>query len=191
MAGWKDKRKIMQRYDATAQGYNELYAEEQKAKYMAALKNLKVSDAKILDVGCGSGLFLQEVASQASIVVGIDISRKLLLKANQQAKAYPNAFALQADGDHLPFINGFFDVVFAFTVLQNMPQPAVALVEWKRVVKEKGSLVITALKKAFTLPAFMDLLEAAGFLVVSFVDDESLKCYVCVVVDTSKFASET
>ena len=65
------------------------------------------------------------------MVVGVDISRKLLLKAKEQARAFPNVFVLQADADHLPFKDGFFDDVFAFTVLQNMPNPNETLSELK------------------------------------------------------------
>ncbi len=182
MAGWKEKSTVMQRYDVTAEGYDELYAQEQKVKYDAALKNMKVAFGLVLDVGCGSGLFFQEVASQAEIVLGVDISHKLLLKAQKHAKVFGNVFVLQADADYLPFRNGLFDGVFAFTVLQNVPQPSETLLELKRVVRLSGRLVVTALKKAFTLPTFMDLLEAAGFTVVGFVDDDCLKCYVSVLV---------
>jgi ubiquinone/menaquinone biosynthesis C-methylase UbiE len=182
LAGWKEKRAIMQRYDATAEGYDELHSQEQKAKYNSALRNLEVTCRVVLDIGCGSGLFFQEVSSQAEIVVGIDISHKLLQKAKEHAKEFENVFVLQADADHLPFLNGSFNSVFAFTVLQNMPQPSETLLELKRIVSMDGRLVVTALKKAFALPAFMDLLEVAGFKVIEFVDDDALKCYVTVLV---------
>jgi ubiquinone/menaquinone biosynthesis C-methylase UbiE len=190
LTGWKDKRKVMQQYDLTAQMYDELYAEEQKAKYETALQNVAVSSTTVLDVGCGSGLFYREVASQASVVVGVDISRKLLMQAKVQADFFGNVFVLQADADHLPFQDGFFDAVFAFTVLQNMPKPAETLIELKRVTGQKGRLVVTALKKAFALHTFMDLVELAGFRVVSFVDDEALKCYVSVLA-LNKLKSDT
>ena len=74
MASWKDKRKVMQRYDLTAQMYDERYAEEQETKYRVSLENLNVTGCVVLDVGCGSGLFFSHVAAQASMVVGVDIS---------------------------------------------------------------------------------------------------------------------
>jgi hypothetical protein len=40
---------------------------------------------------------------------------------------------------------------------------------------------VTGLKKAFSLNAFRDVLEGAGLRVVSFVDNEDLKCYVAVL----------
>ena len=58
---------------------------------------------------------------------------------------------MQADADHLPFKEEFFDVVFAFTVLQNMPKPSETLDELKRVAKVGGRVVVTGLKKAFPL----------------------------------------
>ncbi len=190
MTGWKDKSKIMQRYNLTAEMYDERYSEEQKAKYDAALENVNVAGGRVLDVGCGSGLFFNEVASRADVVIGVDISRKLLLKAHVYAKVFRNVFVVQADADRLPLVEGFFDAIFAFTVLQNMPKPSETLNELKIAVKPEGKVIVTALKKAFTLAKFMDLLEAAGFKVVGFVDDEALKCYVS-ELEINRFASET
>ena len=89
--------------------------------------------------------------------MGVDISRELLLKAKEQASR-ENVFVLQADADHLPFREWFFEVVFAFTVLQNMPKPPETLVEFKRVAKLGGCVVVTGLKKAFSpAPSKMSL----------------------------------
>jgi ubiquinone/menaquinone biosynthesis C-methylase UbiE len=181
VTGWKDKRKVMQRYDLTAEMYDERYAEEQKAKYKKALENINAADGVVLDAGCGSGLFFSQVAAQAKIVVGVDVSRKLLFKAKEQASVLRNVFVLQADADHLPFRAAFFDATFAFTVLQNMPKPSETLAELNRVTKSGGRLVLTGLKKAFSLDGFMDVLEGAGLRMVSFADDEDLKCYVAVL----------
>jgi len=175
---------VMKRYDLTSQMYNQRYAEEQEAKYKAALEGLRSSinaDSAVLDVGCGTGLFFNHVAAQANIVVGVDISRKLLLKAKEQAGALQNVFVLQADADHLPFQDAFFDAVFAFTVLQNMPKPSETLNELKRVAKFGGRVVVTGLKKTFSLNTFMDVLESTGLRIVAFVDNENLKCYVAVL----------
>jgi ubiquinone/menaquinone biosynthesis C-methylase UbiE len=115
------------------------------------------------------------------MVVGVDISRKLLLKAKEQAGALQNVSVLQADADYLPFRDAFFDAVFAFTVLQNMPKPSETLNELKRVAKFGGRVVVTGLKKTFSLNTLMDVLESAGLRIVAFVDNEDLKCYVAVL----------
>jgi ubiquinone/menaquinone biosynthesis C-methylase UbiE len=171
----------MKRYDLTADMYEERYEEEQQAKYRVALENVNMGGGVVLDVGCGTGLFFSQVAAQGSTVVGADISRKLLLKAKDKAKKLSRVFVLQADADHLPFRESFFDAVFAFTILQNMPKPSETLGELKRVAKPSGSVVITGLKKAFPLEAFMDVLEGTSLRVASFLDIDDLKCYVAVL----------
>jgi ubiquinone/menaquinone biosynthesis C-methylase UbiE len=179
---WKEKQQIMQRYDTTAEGYNELHGEEQEAKYRVALQNLplKTTDA-VLDVGCGSGLLFPHVADKTAIAVGVDLSRELLKKAQTTAKKFPNTFIVQADADHLPFTDAVFGAVFSFTVLQNMPNPQKTLQEWKRVTKAGGNLVVTGLKKAFPLDKFLDVLEDSGLRLDCFVDEDDLKCYVAVL----------
>jgi malonyl-CoA O-methyltransferase len=181
LASWKVKRKIMQRYNVTSEMYDERYAQEQQRKYKKALENVDIDGKTVLDVGCGSGLFFKEVAAQASMVVGVDISRKLLIKAKEQSFAFSNVTVLQADADHLPFKNGLFSTVFSFTVLQNVPKPAETRIELKRVVKKSGWIVITGLKKAFSLTSFIDLLDASDMQMIAFVDDEAINCYVAVL----------
>jgi ubiquinone/menaquinone biosynthesis C-methylase UbiE len=179
----------MRRYDLTAEMYDERYIGEQKAKYDSAMANIKVDQATVLDVGCGSGLFFSQVARKAKIIVGVDISRKLLLQAREKGQFFRNVLVLQADADQLPFADASFDAVFAFTVLQNLPKPSRTLGEFKRVAKHDGRVVVTGLKKAFPLGKFMDLLEAAGFKLISFVDEEELKCYVAVLANTCTSAT--
>ena len=184
LSKWRRKRSVMRRYDATAQMYDVRYSEEQEAKYKAALTGLNVAGA-VLDVGCGTGLLFSHVAAQAEAVVGVDVSGKLLLQAKERAKSFRNAYVVQADADHLPFRNDYFAVVFAFTVLQNMPKPAETLLELKRAAKRNGAIVVTGLKKAFPLGSFEALLQQAGLSVVSIKDDAALKCYVAVSAQNS------
>jgi ubiquinone/menaquinone biosynthesis C-methylase UbiE len=176
---WNQKREIMRRYDVTARMYDERYAGEQAAKYQAALKQLEVHGS-VLDVGCGTGLFFSYVAAEAETMVGVDISRLLLLQARERARASCNVNLVQADADHLPFRDACFDVVSAFTVLQNMPNPLVTLCEFKRNVEGGGYLVVSGLKKAFSLEAFQVLLQKAGLQVVHIERADALKCYVAV-----------
>jgi malonyl-CoA O-methyltransferase len=178
---WRDKRKVMLSYNVTADSYDEQYTDEQRRKYRKALEKVDVTNNAVLDVGCGSGLFFKEVEAQAEMIVGVDVSHNLLLKAKERAKASQNTFVLQADADHLPFSNSLFGAVFAFTVFQNMPKPTETLRELKRVAKKSGSVVVTGLKKAFSLDKFMDIVNASGMETVVFVDEEAVNCYVAVL----------
>ena len=163
--------------------YDARYATEQEIKYKAALKRLSATrNSSALDVGCGTGLLFKHVAAEAQTVVGVDISRNLLLRAKESARDSRNVQLIQADADHMPFKENHFGVVFAFTVLQNMPKPLETLSEIKRVAKPEASLVVTGLKKVFSLKAFRTLLETAGLRLVSLEDADALKCYVAVAV---------
>ena len=170
----------MRRYDLTAEMYERRYTEEQKAKYKAALKTLNVTGKRVLDVGCGTGLLFSHVAAEAKTVVGVDVSIKLLRQAKKRAQEFRNVHLVQADADHMPFKNNHFNIVFAFTVLQNLPKPLETLREIKLNAQQTASIVVTGLKKVFSLEAFQELLRDAGLQVVSLKDDAPLKCYVAV-----------
>jgi ubiquinone/menaquinone biosynthesis C-methylase UbiE len=178
---WSQKRKIMRRYDLTARMYDTRYAEEQAAKYHAALKHLDIHDS-VLDVGCGTGLFFSHVVADAQNVVGVDISNSLLLQAKERTRTFFNVHLVQADADHLPFRDACFNVVLAFTVLQNMPKPLETLSELRRSAKRGAHVVASGLRKAFSLEAFKVLLHDAGLQVVSLEDAETLKCHVSVTI---------
>src|SRR4030067_3549747 len=122
MSSWNHKRMVRKRYDLTAGMYDARYAEEQEAKYHAALTSMKPTGL-VLDVGCGTVLLFSHIASEAENVVGVDISRNLLHQVKERVDKPRNVELVQADADHLPFKNGLFNAVFAFTVLQNMPKP--------------------------------------------------------------------
>jgi ubiquinone/menaquinone biosynthesis C-methylase UbiE len=183
LSSWSKKRSVANRYNITSTSYDEQYAQEQTAKYQTAQKTLNQSQYRIiLDVGCGSGLFFSHVADKAQTVVGVDFSRKLLLKAKTHAKQFSNVHVVQADADHLPFKTVLFDVIFAFTMLQNMPAPKKTLLEFKHQINRDGKLVVTGLKKAFALTAFLDLFEINELELFEFIDDPNLNCYIAVTV---------
>ncbi len=180
---WAKKRSVMRRYDATAWMYDARYAEEQEAKYNVALEPLKLDDGSfVLDVGCGSGLFFAHAAEKAATVVGVDASRQLLLLAKHRSKRYENTHLVLADNDHLPFKPGLFSHVFAFTVLQNMPNPAETLKEAQTVSKTDASFVVTGLKAVLSIDALKGILAVAGLQTTSFQNDDATSCHVLTCV---------
>jgi len=175
----------MRRYDLTAGMYDTRYAEEQEAKYKAALENVKPAGT-VLDVGCGTGLFFKHVVDETETVVGVDSSMKLLLEARKHARNWRRVHLVQADADHLPFNEDFFDVVLAFTVLQNMPKPLSTLKELWRVAKPEAHVIVTGLKKVFSPASLQEMLESAGLSQVSIIDENSLMCFVAFSLKCSK-----
>jgi len=180
MGEWNKKRRIMRRYDLTAHIYDIRYAEEQAAKIEAALKSVSVEDnSVVLDVGCGTGLLFNHVADKAETIVGLDISRKILLQAKERSGKFANVHLIWADADNLPFNNEVFSHVFAITLIQNMPNPAKTLNEVKRFTKNNAVIVVTGLKKKFPLENFERLLRKFGLNVIE-IKNANLKCYVAI-----------
>jgi len=180
MSGWKEKRKIMHRYDLTAHIYDMRYAEEQTAKIETVLKSVSIEKgALVLDVGCGTGLLFNYLADKAENIVGVDISRKTLLHAKNRSRKFANTHLVWADADNLPFKNSVFSHVFAVTLIQNMPNSLKTLDEIKRVAKEKAVIVVTGLKGKFSLEVFESLLRKFGLNVIE-IKSENLKCYVAI-----------
>lgn len=180
MAKWKTKRKIRRRYDQSASVYDLQYAEEQGAKIQAALNEVELQDGSlILDVGCGTGLLFHHIAESAALLVGLDFS-ELLKQANDRAKQLSNITLLQADADFLPFPDRIFDVIFAVTLLQNVPSPLDALSEIARVAQRHATIVVTGLKKEFSREDFVQLLERAKLEITILKTDEHLKGYIAI-----------
>jgi len=185
MSEWDKKREVMQRYDLTAHIYDMQYAEEQAAKIEAALKSLQIEkNSLVLDAGCGTGILFEYVADKAETTVGLDISRKILLQAKKRAKNFQKVHLVCADADNVPLKGNTFSHVFAFTLIQNMPDPVEALNEIERVAKENAVIVVTGLKKAFTLQGFEEFLRNAELNTVV-LKNEGLKCYVAVCTKLS------
>ena len=177
---WKMKKEDIRHYDRVAAVYDVQYREEQEVKYSAALDAARFSKRGcILDLGCGTGLFDEEVAKLGDFVIGVDHSAQMLKKAKQRHNDQ-RIFFLCADADNLPFAGETFEKTFSFTVLQNMPYPEKTVAEICRVSKRGSEVVLSVPKKAFTRSSFSRILTETGLSFVEFVDEEEFKDYIAV-----------
>jgi ubiquinone/menaquinone biosynthesis C-methylase UbiE len=180
MSDWTKKRKIMQRYDLTADIYDMRYAEEQTAKIRVALENVGLSGHDlVLDAGCGTGLLFEHVAGKTKAVVGLDISRKTLLQARERARSFLNVYLIMADADYMPLCGNVFNHAFAMTLIQNTPNPVETLNEIERVAEICATIVVTGLKRIYALERFREVVSEAGLEIVALYE-EGLQCYVAV-----------
>jgi SAM-dependent methyltransferase len=86
--------------------------EQQLPTYEEAIRRVGVSGGqRVLDVGCGSGVFLQAAADLGADVYGIDASEALLELARQRV---PEADLRLGDIEALPYDDDCFDVVAGF-----------------------------------------------------------------------------
>ena len=98
-------------------------------------------DARVLDVGCGSGWASRLLADYAvnGRVTGIDISDEMVRVARESSSSYKNVDFEVASAEQLPFTDNEFTHAFSMESLyyyRNIPQ---ALKEIQRVLKPAGS----------------------------------------------------
>lgn len=100
-------------------------------------------NAALLDVGCGTGALLRELATShpQARLAGIDPSPEMLAIARQRV---PSAVELKTGwAEQIPFEEGMFDALVSCNVFHYVRRPRVALGEMARVLKPGGCLVIT------------------------------------------------
>jgi ubiquinone/menaquinone biosynthesis C-methylase UbiE len=148
MMSWNKKREVRLRYDAEADGYDELYTDEQRMKYELALRRIAYAGAdRILDCGCGTGVFLEKVVGSVQFAVGVDLSPKMLERAKLRLGQIPNVDLVCADIDSLPFSEATFGQVFMFTVLPSDTDWDNAISEAMRVLRTDGIMTLSIPKK--------------------------------------------
>ncbi len=100
---------------------------------------------KVLDVGCGTGVFGERMRSalpQAE-VWGIDLVSGMLDKGRARFQAHAGRIIpIQGDSERLPFANGAFDVVTCCNSFHHYPDQARAVGEMKRVLAPGGDLML-------------------------------------------------
>ena len=116
-----------------------------------AVRQIIDTDAplRILDVACGTGDFLIEIAEKAnkeSLLQGIDISEEMMKIGREKIKKHGFTAKLeQADCEALPFDNDTFDRISVGFGVRNFEHLSLGIKEMCRVLKPNGKLVILEL----------------------------------------------
>ncbi|HTI36464.1 MAG TPA: class I SAM-dependent methyltransferase [Vicinamibacterales bacterium] len=115
---------------------------------------------KVLDVGCGAGTDLARFARGGADATGVDISASAiaLAKANFAQQGLV-ADLRDADGEHLPFADDTFDLVYAHGVVQYTADSRALVDECRRVLKPGGLAVFQAYNRISWLNALSKLMK--------------------------------
>jgi arsenite methyltransferase len=106
------------------------------------LMNIPVN-ARVLDVGCGSGWATRLMAEKArdGCVVGVDISDEMVRFARETSASYSNVDFRFASAERLPLQDGEFTHAFSMESLYYYADMLNALREVRRVLKPGGFFV--------------------------------------------------
>ncbi len=100
---------------------------------------------RILDVGCGTGVFASRLrAALPNVeVFGVDLVAEMLHKGRDRWRLHrDHVFPLQGDSERLPFAAGTFDFVTCSNSFHHYPRQDRAVLEMRRVLKPGGRLMI-------------------------------------------------
>jgi len=104
------------------------------------LEKCKYKDGKLLDVGCGTGIFLETIAKRKSWhLYGVEPSKYAFKVAHN--KFGDNIFNCTLE--EAQFKDKSFDVITLWNVLEHVPDPLAVLNEAERILKDDGLLILS------------------------------------------------
>ena len=114
--------------------------EMQRPGYEEALRRVGLEPgSRVLDIGCGAGVFLELCAERGGVPHGIDASEALLALARRRL---PDADLRLGEMQALPYADGGFDLVAGFTSFFFAADMVAALREAGRVAAPGAPVVI-------------------------------------------------
>jgi len=126
-------------YNIIAKSYNKLYSEEQIKKFTIIRKLIKIKKGdKLLDIGAGTGIAREYF--QECKYTGIEPSEEMIKQSKEKI--------IKGKAEKLPFKDKTFDIILSVTAIHNFDDYKKSIKEMKRVIKPKGKIVITILKKS-------------------------------------------
>ncbi len=105
----------------------------------------KGSPLKILDVGCGTGHYIEQLLSRNHNVFGNDVAFGMLTKSKAKYYRLNQFHKLSLSNiEQLPFQDSSFDAVLCIGVIEYLPDIHKALKELSRIVKPDGRIFLSA-----------------------------------------------
>ena len=146
-----DKHQVAQEFTRWSQSYDRsilqwlLFAPSHRTLIRRIREAAGHRPIKMLDVGCGTGLFASKVrASLPSVeVCGIDLVSGMLSKGKARWRLHQgHVLPVQGDSERLPFASGSFDIVTCANSFHHYPRQDRAVAEMRRVLRPGGRLMI-------------------------------------------------
>jgi SAM-dependent methyltransferase len=128
----------------------------------------RLAGAMVLDFGCGSGRWIENLRREGCRHVGVDAAADMLALTKG---GLPGACLATSDGERLPFSDRTFDLIWSVAVVHHNPYDVQERIvaEMVRVLKSDGAIVLfegvgprTASAETYWPRAFGDWVEVVG-----------------------------
>jgi ubiquinone/menaquinone biosynthesis C-methylase UbiE len=100
---------------------------------------------RFVDIGCGTGWAVYrvaEMADQRGEFYGVDLSTKMLEKAEENCAGLEHIHFLKANAESIPLEDDYFDIALCTNSFHHYLNPLEALGEFHRILKDGGRLFI-------------------------------------------------
>ena len=115
---------------------------------------------RVLEVGCGAGTDLVRFARGGASVTGVDLSKSAIELARRNFEQQGlQADLREADGEHLPFPDDAFDLVYAHGVVQYTSNGERLVEECRRVLRPGGEAIFQVYNRVSWLNALSKLMK--------------------------------
>ncbi len=128
-------------YDRVADAYHRRYVQSPMPGVARALSDLADSHGarRILEVGCGTGRWLESLQAPGRWLAGLDPSRGMLFQARARLPRVP---LIQAVAEAPPLAPASFDLIFLVNVLHHLTDPARFFRAARRMLAPGGALAL-------------------------------------------------
>ena len=134
------KQVLRKTFDTYASGWHQRMANHVYAMRYRAVERMigRLHVSSVIDVGCGTGDYVQLFDPARVRYLGVDISEKMIAECR---RLFPGHRFAVADGDSIDEPDSSVDLVLSIGVLEYLPDPVNHLRELARVTKPGGSIV--------------------------------------------------
>src|SRR6266542_6607235 len=121
-----------------------LHARAERSLFTRLLDRAIPGDARIVEIGCGTGQMCVYLARADRLIIGADLTRASLLLADNAARRFGLERVRFVETDLLrPGLRaGAFDVVYSSGVLHHTPDPSTAFARIVRLARPGGMIVL-------------------------------------------------
>jgi SAM-dependent methyltransferase len=118
----------------------------QERRFQMVCRWASLAGQRVLDVGCGVGMYTAAFLRQTPHVFGVEIEHERALEARERT-----AGVIQSPGECLPLPDASFDVIFSHEVLEHVDDDRACAAEMVRVTRPGGRIVLFVPNRLYPL----------------------------------------
>ena len=119
-----------------------------RMKYIVDQINIdKISNLKILDIGCGGGLICESLCKLGASVTGMDFVKKNIIVAKNHSKENGLKISYLCKDIERDNINFKYDIIIMFEVLEHLDDWEIFLFKIKKNLNKNGIIIISTINR--------------------------------------------